>query len=394
MILARGLKKKIAKICLALLIFISISNINSGLVSAATGNVYTCSISACYRNPSTGVIEDSGGESGYATGQGMVQSCIKETGIMEVTDDGAYYLTFRMSLVDFTSNHSFWVQNMGDAEWTAPSEIGVTGNGTDANGSTMDVCVKVPSESCLVRISMYVDAMGRTVIYYIYPSNYVAGNSTDMNSTMISTENTNNSNSGNNSNSNDNNTNSSATTNNTSNNSDSSANNASNNTSSNTNVSNTNNSENSTGANTSDVKANEEVNNTTNSSTTTTNNKSQVTDESTSTIVDNKGDNSNNEDLENNIVSNTNSNANSTNTITSTDNKGLNLSTEKDIDKNVASSNVTTILTTTNTATSLVFQITLAVIITGLIFILTIAWIIYFFRRNWIRWKGAEDDYE
>lgn len=391
MILARGLKKKIAKICLALLIFISISNINSGLVSAATGNVYTCSISACYRNPSTGVIEDSGGESGYATGQGMVQSCIKETGIMEVTDEGAYYLTFRMSLVDFTSNHSFWVQNMGDAEWTAPSEIGVTGNGTDANGSTMDVCVKVPSESCLVRISMYVDAMGRTVIYYIYPSNYVSGNSTDMNSTMISTENTNNSNSGNNSNSNDNNTNSSATTNNTINNSDSSANNASNDTSSNTN-----NSGNSTVANTSDVKANEEVDNTTNSSTTTTNNKSQVTDESTSTIVDNKGDNSNNEDLENNIVSNTNSNANSTNTntITSIDNKGLNLSTEKDIDKNIASPNVTTTLTTTNTATSLVFQITLAVIITGLIFILTIAWIIYFFRRNWIRWKGAEDDYE
>lgn len=152
---------------------------------AATGNVYTSSVTPCYRHPVTGTIEDSGGESSYATGQGMVEGAVYKTGIMEVTSDGSYYLTIRMSLMDYTSNHSFWVQNAGDSEWSNPSEIGVTGNGTDANGTTADVCMKVPSENCVVRIGMYVEPMGRDVIFYVYPSNYSAGNSTDMKATIV-----------------------------------------------------------------------------------------------------------------------------------------------------------------------------------------------------------------
>ena len=38
---------------------------------AASGTVYSCTINRCYAHPVTGVIEDSGGESSYATGQGM-----------------------------------------------------------------------------------------------------------------------------------------------------------------------------------------------------------------------------------------------------------------------------------------------------------------------------------
>ena len=57
-------------------------------VYAASGTVYTCSVTPCYRHPVTGEIEDAGGESSYATGQGMVEGCIYTTGIMEVTDSG------------------------------------------------------------------------------------------------------------------------------------------------------------------------------------------------------------------------------------------------------------------------------------------------------------------
>ena len=152
---------------------------------AASGTVYSCTINRCYAHPVTGVIEDSGGESSYATGQGMVEGCVYSNGILEVSDDGAYYLTIRMSLMDYTSGHSFQVQNVGDSGWSTPSEIGITGNGSDSNGTTADVCMRVPSENCIVRGEMYVEPMGRNVIFYLYPSDYSEGNNTDMNATMV-----------------------------------------------------------------------------------------------------------------------------------------------------------------------------------------------------------------
>ena len=127
---------------------------------AASGNVYTCAVHPCYVHPVTGVIEDSGGEASYATGQGMVDGVVYPTGILELTDSGEYYLTVRFSLMDQTSGHSFWVQNVGDSGWSAPA-AGVTGSGTDGNGTTADICIQVPSENCVVRVSMYVDPMGR-----------------------------------------------------------------------------------------------------------------------------------------------------------------------------------------------------------------------------------------
>lgn len=151
---------------------------------AASGNVYTCVVHPCYAHPVTGEIEDSGGEASYATGQGMVDGVVYPTGILELTDSGEYYLTVRFSLMDQTSGHSFWVQNVGDTGWAAPA-VGVTGNGTDGNGTTADICIQVPSENCVVRISMYVNPMGRDVIFYLYPSDYTAGNNTDMNATIV-----------------------------------------------------------------------------------------------------------------------------------------------------------------------------------------------------------------
>lgn len=151
---------------------------------AASGNVYTCVVHPCYVHPVTGVIEDSGGEASYATGQGMVDGVVYPTGILELTDSGEHYLAVRFSLMDQTSGHSFWVQNVGDTGWAAPA-VGVTGNGTDGNGTTADICIQVPSENCVVRISMYVNPMGRDVIFYLYPSDYTAGNNTDMNATIV-----------------------------------------------------------------------------------------------------------------------------------------------------------------------------------------------------------------
>lgn len=155
---------------------------------AASGKVYTCNIVSSYRHPVTNKIEDSGGEGSYATGQGMVEGCMGKTGIMEVTDDGSYYLTFRLGLADYTKNQSFQVQKNGDSSWQTPEQSGVTNQGSDSNGTTNDVCVKVPSKDCIVRGSMYVEAMGRDVVWFFYPKKFQEGNDTDMKATIVTAE--------------------------------------------------------------------------------------------------------------------------------------------------------------------------------------------------------------
>ena len=153
-------------------------------VYAESGAIYSCTINRSYSHPVTGVVEDSGGEASMATGQGMVEGCVYGSGLMEVTDSGNYYLTIRLGLMDYTSNQSFAVQNVGDSGWMSTSTA-VTANGSDSNGTTADLCIQVPSENCIVRGSMYVTPMGRDVVFYFYPSNYSAGNSVGMNPAFV-----------------------------------------------------------------------------------------------------------------------------------------------------------------------------------------------------------------
>lgn len=176
--------RKLLSLMLSLAILFAGLNLSIQPAHAATGSVYTCSIVPSYRHPLTGSVEDSGGESSYATGQGMVDGCVYSTGMLEVTSDNKYYLTIRMSLMDYTSGHNFQVQTTGDSGWSK-TVYGQTAAGSDSNGNTADICIQVPSEKCIIRTSMYVEPMGRDVIFYIYPNNFQAGNSTDMHATMV-----------------------------------------------------------------------------------------------------------------------------------------------------------------------------------------------------------------
>lgn len=307
---------------------------------AASGTVYSCAINRCYAHPVTGVIEDSGGESSYATGQGMVEGCVYSNGILEVTDDGAYYLTIRMSLMDYTSGHSFQVQNVGDSGWSTPSEIGITGNGSDSNGTTADVCMRVPSENCVVRGSMYVEPMGRDVMFYLYPSNYSEGNNTDMNATMVTAA--------------------SGTD--------------------NSQASGSSSLQSSTGSQTS---GNASLQNGTG------NDKNSSSD--SDNAEESESETGSAPKLQSSITQAA-APASSSGTDSSTLNsaEGLSLSTAQDASdkENVSDTDAA------KTSGSSAFQIGLAVTVAGLILIAVAAGIVYFFRRNWRRWGGGEDDEE
>ena len=300
---------------------------------AASGTVYSCAINRCYAHPVTGVIEDSGGESSYATGQGMVEGCVYSNGILEVTDDGAYYLTIRMSLMDYTSGHSFQVQNVGDSGWSTPSEIGITGNGSDSNGTTADVCMRVPSENCVVRGSMYVEPMGRDVVFYLYPSNYSEGNNTDMNATMV------------------------------------------------------------TGSSDGTSVTSGDGSGTVESSGSSTGNSSLSSGSSSlqSYGTSDSSSSGTSKKLESSITeaakpSSDSSSLDTENAVNSAE--GLSLSTAKDGTSDSDSDSGNT------SSGNRIFQIALAVVVTGLILLGAVSGVIYFFRKNWKRWGGAEDDDE
>lgn len=155
-------------------------------VKAASGNVYSCQIARTYEHPVTGKVEDSGGSSSKATGQGMVEGAISSKGLLEVTDSGDYYLTFRISLVDYTSDLSFSVQKRGASGFQTQS-VTQTATGKDNNGTTKDLRIKLSSQDSIIRCSMYVKPMGRNVIFYFYPGNYTTGNSVGMKALMVTT---------------------------------------------------------------------------------------------------------------------------------------------------------------------------------------------------------------
>lgn len=320
---------------------------------AATGSVYTCTINRCYAHPVTGVVEDSGGAGSYATGQGMVEGCVYPTGILEVADDGNYYLTIRLSLMDYTSGHDFQVQSVGDSGWSSTGYT-QTGTGSDSNGTTADVVIQVPSENCIVRGTMYVEPMGRNVVFYLYPSDYKEGNNTDMNATMVT---------------------GSAASDGTA--AESSSDGGSAVSGSSDSVSSGNSSLQSSGSTSSD------------SSTGSTSSDSSTGSTSSDSST---GSASSGKKLQSSISEaakpSSESETPSTDSSTLDSAEGLSLSTAKDADAADSDS------TSTSTSGNKVFQIAIAVLVVGLILIGVVAAVVFYFRKNWRRWGGGQDDDE
>lgn len=312
---------------------------------AATGSVYTCTINRCYAHPVTGAVEDSGGAGSYATGQGMVEGCLYPTGILEVADDGNYYLTIRLSLMDYTSGHDFQVQSVGDSGWSSTG-YAQTGTGSDSNGTTADVVIQVPSENCIVRGTMYVEPMGRNVVFYLYPSDYKEGNNTDMNATMV--------------------TGSAA--------SDGTA------------------AESAASDGTAAESSSDGESAVSGSSGSLSSGNSSLQSSGSTSSDSSTESTSSGKKLQSSISEaakpSSESETPSTDSSTLDSAEGLSLSTAKDADAADSDS------TSTSTSGNKVFQIAIAVLVVGLILIGVVAAVVFYFRKNWRRWGGGQDDDE
>ena len=125
---------------------------------ALSSGIYTAEAHPFYRDPTTGQVDDAGGDANEVLGQSMTESATYNRALVEVDAEGNTFVTIRMRLIDNIENVSFQVDGQD-----------VTADCMQENfeDNTADFRFPVPSEASNIRVSMYVSAMGRDVVYYV-----------------------------------------------------------------------------------------------------------------------------------------------------------------------------------------------------------------------------------
>ena len=113
---------------------------------------------ASYRHPATGVIEDSGKNEGI--GQGMAEGVLHPQALYEEVG-GKRLLTIRLHMMDNVSKVGIAVQRKGASGFSNASYDSPQGG-----GEWKDFRFQLPAKECVIRLSLFIDAMGREVIFY------------------------------------------------------------------------------------------------------------------------------------------------------------------------------------------------------------------------------------
>ena len=160
---ATKLKRALCSMVVMLALMAGITSIPA---YAASPGIYTATATSHYRHPTTGVIEDSGGEGSYVLGQSMTDSALNKAALVEVDSSGATWVTIRLNLMDNIQSPQFQVDG-SSASATLMQE--------DYSNNTADYRMRVNSENSIIRCNMYVIPMGREVIFYITVGGLSAG---------------------------------------------------------------------------------------------------------------------------------------------------------------------------------------------------------------------------
>lgn len=145
-----------------------------GVARAAETSVSTATANASYEHPNTGVIEDAGGSSSAALGQSMVEGVVDPRALVEVDAAGDTYVTLRLGMADQVGDVSFSY----DADGTGSSyeEAAAEMTGEDADENTADYRFAVADAESVVRCSLFVTPMGRSVVFFVTLSDATEGN--------------------------------------------------------------------------------------------------------------------------------------------------------------------------------------------------------------------------
>ena len=166
---ATKLKRALCSMVVMLALMAGITSIPA---LAASNGIYTATATSHYKHPTTGLIEDSGGEGSYVLGQSMTESALNKAALVEVDSQGNTYVTVRLNLMDNIQNPQFQVDGSRNGNFSA---VSATVMQEDFTNNTTDFRMQVPSENAIIRCNMYVIPMGRDVIFYITVGNLQSG---------------------------------------------------------------------------------------------------------------------------------------------------------------------------------------------------------------------------
>lgn len=145
--------------------------------SSQVTSVSTATVTASYSHPITGAIEDSGGESSSVLGQSMVEGATFPQALVEVDQDEVTWVSFRFKLADELSDITFAYD--ADGQGSNYQELTAEEVQQNTADNTVDYRVQAPGSDGVFRISLYVGAMGRSVVYFATLSDLVEGNSAE-----------------------------------------------------------------------------------------------------------------------------------------------------------------------------------------------------------------------
>lgn len=161
-----GIDKMLIRVMSILVMLALVAGITSVPALAASNGIYIATATPHYKHPTTGKIEDAGGDGSAVLGQSMTESATYKKALVEVDSAGNTYITVRLQLMDNIQNPQFQVDGKA---------VPATLMQEDYTNNTADYRMKVNSENSIIRCNMYVVPMGREVIFYITVSNLQAG---------------------------------------------------------------------------------------------------------------------------------------------------------------------------------------------------------------------------
>ena len=163
----RNALKVLKALCgMVVVLAVSMAGITAMSAYAADNGIYIATATPHYRNPQTGVIEDSGGDGSAVLGQSMTESATYRQALVEVDSAGNTFVTIRLQLMDNIRDPQFQVDG---------TPVSATLMQEDYTNNTADYRMRVNNENSVIRCSMNVIAMGRNVIFYITVSNLSEG---------------------------------------------------------------------------------------------------------------------------------------------------------------------------------------------------------------------------
>lgn len=152
--------KKLFSLLLALLLFVP----SIGFAESPS----IVEMHAAYSHPVTGTIEDAGKNEGI--GQGMAEGVLDPQALYEEVG-GKRLLTIRLHMMDNVSKVSIAAEKRGSSGFS-----NVSYDSPQGGGEWKDFRFQLPAKDCVIRLSLFIDAMGREVVFYGDMGNMTPGN--------------------------------------------------------------------------------------------------------------------------------------------------------------------------------------------------------------------------